>query len=80
MYKGKIFKVGESDRKKIELTNEKNPLSFRWLSNAKVPGTWRSLIIAIDRKDLLYHSTDIYRYPSQTLQPTDDKFLAPMKH
>ena len=43
MYKGKMFKIGESDRKKkIELFNEKNPLSFRWLSKAKVPGTWRS--------------------------------------
>lgn len=46
----------------------------------KYLGHGGSLIIAIDRKDLLYHSTDIYRYPSQTLQPTDDKFLAPMKH
>ena len=76
-----MFKIGESDRKKkIELFNEKNPLSFRWLSNAKVPGTWRSWKIAIDRNDLLNHSTDIYRYPSQTLQPTDDTFLAPVKH
>ena len=76
-----MFKIGESDRKKkIELFNEKNPLSFRWLSKAKVPGTWRSWKIAIDRNDLLNHSTDIYRYPSQTLQPTDDTFLAPVKH
>ena len=42
MYKGKRFKTGESDRKKLEMTNEKNPLSFIWLSNAKVPGTRRS--------------------------------------
>lgn len=26
MYKGKMFKVGESDRKNIEMTNEKNPM------------------------------------------------------
>lgn len=37
-----MFKVGGNDRKKVEMTNEKNPLSFIWLSNAKVPGTRRS--------------------------------------
>ena len=40
--KGKCLKQGKVTEKKIELFNEKNPLSFRWLSNAKVPGTWRS--------------------------------------